>query len=103
MGKPLHRSKEPEPQILVAHMRGEIMQQRFVFRTQRPQSKHSPVSQARDGLELLGIWRNGQARRAWTLGRCDAQASIEGHDTAGIGEKRVDVELANLRLIGGEL
>ena len=32
-----------------------------------------------------------------------AQPGIEGNDTGGIREQRVDVELADLRLIGGEL
>ena len=37
------------------------------------------------------------------LGRLDAQASIERHDTGRISKERVDVELADLRVIGGEL
>src|SRR6516164_170157 len=70
---------------------------------QWPQPKHRPIAQPLGGLDLFGIRRNGQARRTWTLGRRDAQPGIEGDDTGGIGEQWVDVELANLWVIGGQL
>ena len=48
VGKPAHRGKEPQPQILVAHMRREVVQQRLVLRTQRAHSQLRSIAQALD-------------------------------------------------------
>jgi hypothetical protein len=52
---------------------------------------------------MLRIRRNGQACRTRAFGRSDAHPSIEGDDTGGIREQRVDVELSDLGVIGGKL
>ena len=52
---------------------------------------------------MLRIRRDGQPCRAWGLSRGDAQSGIEGDDAHRVREQRVDVQLSDLRVIGGEL
>src|SRR5271156_2748870 len=70
--KPLYWGEEPQPQILVAHMRGKVMQHWLVLRTHGPQLEHRPISQPLAGFELFRIWRDRQPRRTWALRWRDA-------------------------------
>jgi hypothetical protein len=61
VGEPTDRGEEPESQILVVHMRGQVVQHGLVLRPQRPHAEHRPIAQPLDSFELLRIGRNRQA------------------------------------------
>src|SRR5271165_5357847 len=84
-------------------MRGQVVQQRLVLRTQRPQSERRPIAQPLDRLEMLRVRRDGRPCRKFVVGRYDAHPGIEDDHTDSIREQWVDVELADLRVIGGKL
>src|SRR6185503_673524 len=53
---------------------------------------------------MLRVRRNRQAGGAGSdASRRDSDARIEGHDAGGVGEQRVDVQLTDFCVIGGEL
>src|SRR5712691_1229640 len=87
----------------MVHMRGEVVQRWFVLRTQRPHAEHRTVTQSLDGFESFGIGCNGQPRRTGASRRLDAQPGIEGDGTRSVREQWIDVDLTDLRVIGGEL
>jgi hypothetical protein len=95
--------EESKPQVFAAHVRCKIDEQRLVLRTQRLHAEHCAVAQPLDGFELLRVWRNRQAR--WPGAFCwrDPEPRIESDNADAVCEQRVDVELANLRMIDGEL
>ena len=45
IAKAFHWGEESKPQILQAHMRGDVMQYWLVFRTQRSNSERCPIAQ----------------------------------------------------------
>src|SRR6516162_10419224 len=58
MAKPFHRGKKAKPQILRAHVAGQILQQRLVLGTDRTQSDEGPVAQPFRGFELPWVRRS---------------------------------------------
>ena len=54
VAQPAHRREESQPQILVAHMCGEIMQHRFVFGTQWSHSQRRSVGNRSTDSRSLG-------------------------------------------------
>ena len=84
-------------------MRGEIMQHRLVFGTQRSHSERRPIAQPLRGFEMLRIGCDGQLCRTWPIRRRDAQPRIQGDDAGRVSKQRIDVQLSDLRVIGSQL
>ena len=73
-------------------------------RTQHPRS----VPQRRRSLPFLRVGPDGEARMAGRAAprrfeRRDQHAGVDGDDAALVGEHGVEIELAHLRQVGGQL
>ena len=84
-------------------MRGEIVQERLVLGAQWPEAYNGLVARLLEGFEMLRIRCDRQSCCTGILGGRDAQPGIERIRAGGVRELWVDVELADLRVIGREL
>ncbi len=102
-----HRREEAQAQVLGRNPLEEVQEQLLVLRPDRTDENLAAVAERERALPFLGIGPDREARMAGPFAlfadRRDGDARIDRDDAVLVGEERIDVELAHLRQIGGEL
>ena len=107
MAELAHRREEAQAQILGADTLEELQEQLLVLGPHRTHEDVASVPEREAALPLLRIGPHRKARMALAAPGCrlrrDTHPRIDGDDAVLVGEERVDVELADLRHVGGKL